>query len=474
MAKVGSRASGGASRETFASRLGFLFIAAGCAIGLGNVWRFPYIAGQYGGAAFVLMYLVFLVILAMPIMAMEFSVGRASKLSSVRSFHALEPRGSQWHVFGYFALAGSFLLMMFYTVVTGWMLAYFWYSLTGSLQGLSPEEVGAFFGALLADPKALIFWMGLAIALGTTICSAGLRSSVEPITKWMMSGLFVIMIALAIRSCSLPGAGPGLEFYLKPDFGKLFAGEGVKGLWITVYAAMGQAFFTLSIGIGSMAIFGSYITRDCSLTGEAMIVTALDTSVAICAGLIIFPSCAAYGVDVGAGPGLIFVSLPVMFNHMETMGRFWATLFFLFMCFAAMSTIVAVFENNIASMRDIFTKWSRKKASLIHMITIFILSLPCALGFNLWSGFHPLGGETIVLDIEDFILSNNLLPIGSIIFLLFCCAKKGWGWDNFLNEVDSGRGVKFPHALRGYFTYVMPLIMLVIFAMGYYTMFFRK
>jgi NSS family neurotransmitter:Na+ symporter len=418
------------------------------------------------------MYLIFLVILVTPIMAMEFSVGRASKLSAVRSFHALEPEGTKWHIFGYFAFAGNVILMMFYTVVTGWMLAYVWYNISGQLKGLSAGEVGAFFEALTQNPKAMISWMAFAIILGSLICYRSLQSSVEPVTKWMMSGLLVIMVILAIRSVTLPGAGAGLEFYLKPDFGKLM-GEGGKGLGSAIYAALGQAFFTLSVGIGSMAIFGSYINRDRSLLGEAVIVAGLDTSVALCAGLIIFPACAAYGVDAGAGPGLIFVSLPVMFNHMETMGQFWGTMFFLFMTFAAMSTVVSVFENNIASLRDVFTDWTRQKACLVNMVAIFILALPCALGFNVWSHFAPLGEGTIILDLEDFILSNNLLPIGATIYLLFCVTRYGWGWDNFIKEADYGIGFKFPQGMRGFFVFVAPVIMIVVFALGYYNMFFK-
>ncbi|MDR3333213.1 MAG: sodium-dependent transporter [Synergistaceae bacterium] len=460
-------------RESFASRLGFLFIAAGCAIGLGNVWRFPFITGQYGGAAFVLIYLIFLVILVMPVMVMEFSVGRASRLSAARSFHALEPKGTGWHIFGSFAFLGNVILMMFYTVITGWMLAYVWYNLSGQLNGLTSDQVGAVFGALTADPKALIFWMGLTIIIGSVICYKGLQSSVEPVTKWMMSGLFVIMIVLAVRSITLPGAEKGLEFYLKPDFNKLI-GEGGKGLWTTIYAALGQAFFTMSVGIGSMAIFGSYIGRDHSLMGEAVIVAMLDTIVALSAGLIIFPACAAYGIDAGAGPGLLFVSLPVMFNAMETMGQFWGTLFFLFLSFAAMSTVVATFENIIASMRDMIPAWSRQKACVINMVVIFILALPCALGFNVWSDFAPLGEGTIVLDLEDFIVSNNLLPIGATVYLLFCVTRYGWGWDNFIAEADAGRGLKFPKSFRGFFTYVAPIITIIVFLLGYYNMFFVK
>jgi NSS family neurotransmitter:Na+ symporter len=448
-------------------------MAAGSAIGLGNVWRFPFITGQYGGAAFVVMYLFFLIIIVTPIMVMELAVGRASKLSAIRSFHAIEPLGTKWHIFGYFAFAGNVILMMFYTVITGWMLAYVWFNISGQLQGLSPEEVGAFFGAFTANPKALVSWTAAAIFIGTIICFEGLRSSVEPVTKWMMSGLFVIMIILAVRSITLPEAEAGLAFYLKPDFKKLVGADG-KGLWSAVYAALGQAFFTLSVGIGSIALFGSYISRSRSLMGEAVVVAGLDTSVALCAGLIIFPACAAYGVDAGAGPGLVFVSLPVMFNHMESMGQLWGTLFFLFMSFAAMSTVIATFENIIASMRDIVPSWSRRKACAINMIGIFILALPCALGFNVWSEFAPLGEGTIVLDIEDFILSNNLLPLGAMIYLLFCLTRNGWGWDNFIREADSGVGLKFPKALREFFTWAVPLIVIIVFIGGYYNMFFVK
>jgi NSS family neurotransmitter:Na+ symporter len=462
--------SGGKARETLGSRLGFILLSAGCAIGLGNVWRFPYITGAYGGAAFVLIYLFFLITLAMPIMVMEFSVGRASKRSVISSFKELKPGGC-WSAFGYTAFCGNVILMMFYTVVTGWMLAYFWYSLSGQLQGLSAGEVGEFFGDLLASPKELIAWMTLSILLGTLICSIGLRSGVERVTKVMMIGLFLLMAVLALRSVSLPGAGAGLEFYLKPDFAKLTQGEGGKGLWSSVYAAMGQAFFTLSLGIGSMAIFGSYILRDRSLTGESALVVTLDTVVALCAGLIIFPACYAYGVDAGSGPSLIFVSLPVMFNYMGQTGRFWGALFFLFMSCAAMSTVVAVFENIIACFMDRLG-WRRSKASAVNMLAIFVLSIPCALGFNVWSGFAPLGEGSIILDLEDFILSNNLLPMGAIVYLLFCTSKRGWGWDNFLKEADTGRGMKFPGGLRFYCSYIVPAIMLFVLLMGYYEKFF--
>ncbi len=455
------------SRESLGSRLGFIFLSAGCAIGLGNVWRFPYITGAYGGAAFVLVYLFFLAFLALPIMVMEFSVGRASKQSVVGSFHKLQPKGTWWSCYGYLALAGNYILMMFYTTVTGWMLAYTWYNLNGRLAGLTPDQVGAFFGGMLANPATLIFWLFLAVGMGSAVCAVGLRSGVERITKIMMMGLLIIMILLAGRSITLPGAEAGLTFYLKPDFGKMME----KGLWTVIYAALGQAFFTLSLGIGSMAIFGSYISKERSLMGESVIVTLLDTFVALVAGLIIFPACFAYGVDVGAGPGLVFVTLPNMFNNMPQ-GQVWSTLFFLFMSFAAMTTVVAVFEHIIANSMDILG-WSRKKASTVNFFAIFILSVPCALGFNVWSHIAPLGEGTIILDLEDFIVSNNLLPLGAMVYLFFCCTNKGWGWDNFIAEADAGQGMKFPKALRFYLVYIVPVIMGIVFVYGYMEKFFK-
>ena len=453
------------SRETFGSRLGFIFLSAGCAIGLGNVWRFPFITGQYGGAAFVLVYIIFLLFLAMPIMVMEFAVGRGSQKSMSRSFSTLRPEHKIWSIWGYIGWAGNYILMMFYTVVTGWMLAYTFYSASGTLTGMNPEAVGNFFGGLLASPKELVAWMTLAIVIGTVVCYSGLQNGVERITKIMMAGLLIIMIALAVRSVTLEGAEKGLEFYLKPDFSKLFS----EGLGTTLYAALGQAFFTLSIGIGSMANFGSYINRDKTLFGESLIITGLDTFVALTAGLIIFPACFAYNINPGAGPGLIFVTLPNMFNQMPN-GQIWGALFFLFMSFAALSTVIAVFENIVACYMDFFN-WSRKFSAILMGVTIFFLSIPCALGFNVWSGFQPLGPGSGVLDLEDFILSNNLLPIGAVIYLLFCVTRYGWGWDKFVEEADIGEGVKFPKSLRFYFTYIVPVIMLVIFIAGYYQIF---
>jgi NSS family neurotransmitter:Na+ symporter len=379
------------NRERFSSRLGFLLISAGCAIGIGNVWRFPYITGEYGGAAFVLVYLLFLCIMGLPIMAMEFAVGRASQRSAVRSFHLLEPKGTHWHLYGYFAMAGNYLLMMFYTTVGGWMLDYFVKMATGELQGLDAAGVEKAFYAMQAHPVEQIFWMALVVLLGFGVCSMGLQKGVERITKVMMSCLFLIMVMLAIHSCTLPGSQEGLAFYLVPDFSRMIE----SGFSEFIFAAMGQAFFTLSLGIGAMAIFGSYIGRDRSLMGEAVSVGVLDTMVAFMAGLIIFPACFAYGVDPGEGPGLVFVTLPNVFNHMP-MGWLWGALFFLFMAFAALSTVIAVFENLISFAMDLWG-WSRPKAVGVNLVLVFLLSLPCVLGFNLWSGFQVPGVGNIRL-----------------------------------------------------------------------------
>ena len=462
-------------RETFASRLGFIFLSAGCAIGLGNVWRFPFITGQYRGAAFVLMYIIFLLIFAMPIMVMEFAVGRASGQSVAQSFAVLRPEHKVWSLWGYIGWAGNYILMMFYTVVNGWMIAYTYYSFTGKLDGLNPDAVGAYFGGLLANPYELTFWMTVVIVFGALVCWAGLQSGVESITKIMMCGLLLLMVVLAGRSVTLDGAEKGLEFYLKPDFGKLFfneAGEfSLSQLGTTLYAALGQAFFTLSIGIGSMAIFGSYIKRDRSLLGESLIITGLDTFVALMAGLIIFPACFAYGVNPGAGPGLIFVTLPNMFNQMPE-GRIWGALFFLFMSFAALSTVIAVFENIVACFMDRLG-WSRHRAVCVMTVTIILLSIPCALGFNVWADIQPLGAESGILDLEDFVLSNNLLPIGSLVYLTFCVTRYGWGWDKFIAEADQGTGAKFPKKLRAYFTYAVPAVIILILCVGYYQTFYK-
>lgn len=453
------------NRERFSSRLGFILISAGCAVGLGNVWRFPYITGQYGGAAFVLVYLIFLVLLGLPIMVMEFAVGRASQKSAARSFHVLEPAGTKWHLQGYACMAGNYLLMMFYTTVGGWMAAYIFKTLTGEFKGLDSDGVAAVFNDMLARPGYMTFWMVLVVLLSFFICSLGLQKGVERITKAMMSCLFLILLILCIRSVTLPGASEGLRFYLIPDFTR-FTENGVGN---TIFAAMGQAFFTLSLGIGAMAIFGSYIGKDHTLTGETINICLLDTLVAFLAGLIIFPSCFAFGVDPGQGPGLVFITLPNIFNQMVG-GRIFGVLFFVFMTFAAQSTIIAVFENIISFSMDLFGT-SRKKTVLINGIAIILLSLPCVFGFNIWSGFQPMGAGSTIQDLEDFIVSNNLLPLGSMVYLLFCTSRYGWGWENFLAEADTGKGVKFPAWARVYVSYILPLIVLFIFIMGYYQKF---
>lgn len=453
-------------REKFSSRLGFILISAGCAIGLGNVWRFPYLVGAYGGAAFVLIYIVFLVILGIPIMTMEFAVGRASQRSVATSFKDLAPKDTKWHIFSWFAMAGNYLLMMFYTTVAGWILAYLFFMLRGDFAGLSTDGVGAAFGALTGNPVACIALMILVCAISFGICAMGLQQGVERITKIMMSSLFVIMLILVVRAVTLPGAGAGLSFYLMPNFAAFVE----NGVWNTIFAAMGQSFFTLSIGIGSMQIFGSYLHKDRSLLGEAVSITILDTIAALMAGLIIFPTCFAYGVNPGAGPGLVFVTLPNIFNAMP-LSRLWGSLFFLFMAFAALSTVVAVFENILSFAIDL-TGCSRKKAVLCNLIAVIILSAPCALGFNLWSGFNPMGEGSVILDLEDFILSNNILPLGSLVYLLFCVTKYGWGWKNFLEEANAGVGMRFPEKIRFYVTFILPVIVMVIFIFGYINKFF--
>ncbi|MEG2500809.1 MAG: sodium-dependent transporter [Oscillospiraceae bacterium] len=448
-------------REKLASRLGFLLISAGCAIGIGNVWRFPYITGKYGGAAFVLIYLFFLVIMGIPIMAMEFSVGRASQKSCASSFRVLEPKGTKWHWNGWVGMAGNYILMMFYTTVAGWMLLYVYKTLHGDFSGLDSAAVGAEFDAVLANPTIQIGWMVLAVLIGFGVCVIGLQKGVERITKIMMVLLLAIMALLVVRSVTLPGAAAGLKFYLLPDFSKIIE----NGVFEAIYAAMGQAFFTLSIGIGAMAIFGSYIGKERSLLGESINITLLDTFVAFTAGLIIFPACFSFGVEANSGPGLIFVTLPNIFNSMAG-GRVWGALFFVFLSFAALSTVVAVFENIIAFAMDLWG-WSRKKAVFANIFIVIALSIPCALGFNLLSGIQPMGPGSTIMDIEDFIVSNNLLPLGSLVYLFFCTSRRGWGWKNFKAEVDEGKGVKFPSWVRLYVTYGLPVLVLLIFALGY-------
>ena len=454
-------------REKFGSRIGFILISAGCAIGLGNVWRFPYIVGQYGGAIFILIYLLFLLIFGLPIMAMEFSVGRASRQSIASSFKALEPKGTKWHWFGIFGMAGNYLLMMFYTVISGWMVAYLVKSVKGDFVGLTPSGVSAEFASFTGNAPDVLLYMILVVIVGFLICSLGLKNGVEKVTKGMMLALLGIISVLAIRAITLKGGSDGLRYYLVPSFEKFSN----YNLGEVIFAALGQSFFTLSIGIGSMAIFGTYINKDRRLMGETVSIAVLDTFVAFVAGLIIFPSCSAYDIGYAQGPGLIFETLPNVFNSMP-LGRLWGSLFFLFMVFAAMSTIVAVFENIVSFAMDLW-KWSRKKACIINVFAVIILSIPCALGFNLWSGVHPLGADSTILDLEDFIVSNNLLPLGSLVYVCFCTwNKKGWGWNNFIQEANTGKGIKYPTKLYFYAKYIMPVILLVFWVHGYISKFF--
>ena len=447
-------------REKLSSRLGFILLSAGCAIGIGNVWRFPYVAGRYGGGAFVLFYLFFLAIMGLPVMTMEFAVGRASKKSVIRSFHELEPKGTKWHWHGYVGLAGNYCLMMFYTTVAGWMLYYFYLMLPGRFTGADAGEVGQMFGSMLAKPGVMAGLMLFVVVVGFGICSAGLQSGVERITKGMMAALLGIMVLLAIHSLTMEGGAEGLAFYLKPDFGRMME----VGIGETMVGAMNQAFFTLSLGIGSMAIFGSYIGKEHTLLKESVNIAVLDTFVAIVAGLIIFPACFSFGINPDSGPSLIFVTLPNVFNNMAG-GRIWGTLFFVFMSFAAFSTVLAVFENIISCGMDMWGL-SRKKSCLINGILLAVLSLPCVLGFNLWSGFMPFGEGSNILDLEDFIVSNLLLPLGSFVYLLFCVTKKGWGFDNYLKEANTGNGWKVSKALKIYLKVVLPALILFIFAKG--------
>lgn len=452
-------------RENFSSRISFILISAGCAIGLGNVWRFPYITGLYGGASFVLIYLCFLLLLGLPIMVAEFAVGRASVRSAAKSFDVLEPPGSKWHWYKYGAIAGNVILMMFYTTVSGWMLYYFYKMAVGGFVGLDADGVGQVFGALLNDPLTMTMNMVIIVLLCFGVCYLGVKAGVERITKNMMACLLILMIILAVNSITLPNSAEGLKYYLYPDFNKVME-HGVREV---VFAAMGQSFFTLSLGIGALAIFGSYIGKEQRLTGEAMWIMALDTMVAIISGLIIFPACFSFGINPGSGPNLLFVTLPNVFNAMSG-GRIWGTLFFLFMLFAAMSTVIAVFENITSCICDL-TGWERKSVIRYNIVAIILLSLPCVLGFNKWSGFQPLGAGSCVLDLEDFLVSNNLLPLGSLVYLTFCTSRYGWGWDKFIAEADTGEGVRFPKWIRFYATYILPLVVLYIFANGYYALF---
>ena len=456
-------------RETFSSRLGFILVSAGCAVGIGNVWKFPYICGKFGGAAFILIYLLFLAILGFPILVCEFAVGRSSRKSCVASFQVLEPKGSRFHHFGILGMAGNILLMMFYTTVAGWMMCYFWKSLTGVFSTpMTTDQVAAQFGSLTANPGQMLFWAVLATVLSFGICALGVVKGVERVSKVMMTGLLGLIVVLAVHSLTLPGAMDGVKFYLIPDFQAMAE----QGMGNVIFAAMSQAFFTLSLGIGSMAICGSYKEKNASLTGDALSVTVLDTFVALMAGLIIIPACFSFGIQPDAGPSLIFITLPNIFNQMAG-GRIWGTLFFLFMSFAAISTVIAVFENILACSMDLW-KWSRNKAVAVNLIAIIVLSVPCVLGFNVLSGIQPLGPGSGILDLEDFLVSNNLLPLGSVVYLVFCVTRYGWGWDNFLAEADTGKGLRFPKWLRGYMTWVLPVIILGIYLKGYWDMFASK
>lgn len=443
-------------REKLGSRLGFILLSAGCAIGVGNVWKFPWMAGQYGGGAFVLVYLFFLFLLGLPVMVVEFSLGRASQKSPVKLYQALEKPGQKWHLHGYAALVANVLLMMFYTSVTGWILYYFVSFLKGDMTSITNEASAALFGNMQADPLIMVGFMAIVVVLGFVILSFGLQKGVERITKYMMLALLGLMLILAVHSFTLDGASEGLTFYLKPDLSKLTGA--------TIVGAMNQAFFTLSLGIGSMAIFGSYIGKERSLLGESINILVLDTFVAIVAGLIIFPACFTFDVQPDSGPRLLFVAMAKVFNNMGG-GRVWGSLFFLFMFFAAMSTITAVFENILACVREL-TNWGRVKACLICGVAILLLSVPCALGFNLWSGFVPFNSGSGVLDLEDFLVSYLALPLGSLCYLLFCVTKKGWGFDNFLAEANAGKGLKLGRWIRPYMTYVLPLVIAALFVIG--------
>ncbi len=448
-------------REKLGSRMGFILLSAGCAIGIGNVWRFPYIAGMYGGGMFVLFYLLFLIAMGVPVMTMEFAVGRASRKSVIRSFAELEKPGQKWHLHGYLGMAGNYLLMMFYTTVAGWMLYYFYQMLTGGFTGKDKEQVADMFQGMLEDPTVLTLLMVIIVVTGILICSFGLQKGVERITKVMMTLLLFIIVVLAVRSMTLEGGIEGLRFYLMPDVARMQE----VGIPETITAAMNQAFFTLSLGIGSMAIFGSYIDKSRSLLGESVNIAILDTFVAFVSGLIIFPTCFAFDISPDMGPSLIFITLPNIFNHMAG-GRVWGTLFFVFMTFAAFSTILAVFENIISCGMDFF-HWSRKKSCLVNLVALIVLSLPCVFGYNLWSSIQPLGEGSSILDLEDFMVSNVILPVGSLIYLLFCVTRYGWGFDHYLKEANTGEGLKIPRAVRFYVTFILPVLLLVLIVKGW-------
>ena len=454
-------------RDRLGSRLGFILLSAGCAIGMGNVWKFPWMVGQYGGAAFVLIYVAFLILLGIPVMTVEFTLGRAAQKSPVKLYQELEPKGSKWHIHGIVCYIANWLLVMFYSVVTGWMFYYFVSMVQGKFQGMNPDDIANVFGNMTLNPKLMIGYAAVVVVLGFGVISFGVQKGLEKVTKGMMIILLVLMLVLAVNSIALPNGGEGLKFYLLPSI------ENIQkaGLWNVIVAAMNQAFFTLSLGIGSMAIFGSYLNKDRSLMGEAVNVTVLDTFVAICAGLIIFPACSSFGVDAGAGPSLIFITLPNIFANMAG-GRVWGSLFFVFMSFAAFSTILAVYENILACTMELFNI-SRIKACIICGALMLVLVMPCALGFNVWSGFQPLGEGTGVMDLEDFFVSNLALPLGSLCFVFFVVFKKAWGWDKFIEEANTGKGLKFPKGLKGYMMIGLPIIILITFVMGLINLFVK-
>mgnify|MGYP004444488675 CR=1 FL=1 len=448
-------------RESFGTRLGFLLVSAGCAIGIGNVWRFPYITGKNGGGIFVLFYLLFLLIMGVPVLTMELAVGRAGRSSAIKAYQALEPQGSKWHIHGIFCMIGNYLLMMFYTCVSGWMLAFFFKFLTGTFEGVSPETIDQIYGNLTGDPVEMTMWMAITVVGGFLIVSLGLQNGLERITKIMMSALLILIVALAVRSFTLSGAMEGLKFYLVPDMNRAKK----IGLGTVITEAMNQSFFTLSIGIASMEIFGSYMSKEYTLPGEAVRICALDTLVAVCSGLIIFPACFSFNVQPDTGPSLIFVTLPKVFMNMPG-GRIWGTLFFLFMTFASFSTVIAVFENIIAACMDNFGL-SRTKSVIINAVFLLIASLPCVFGFNIWSDLSIIGKRGI-MESEDFLVSNILLPSGSLIYLLFCVSRWGWGYDSFVKEANTGKGMKLPDnkVMKGYLQFILPVLILFILIQG--------
>lgn len=455
-----------AKREQLASRLGFLLISAGCAIGLGNVWRFPFITGEYGGACFLLLFIV-CQLMVMPVMICEFAIGRASRLNLGMALGRLEPRGTKWHKFGWLNIVGIYTLLMFYTTICGWIVLYTWYMFTGTFEGLPPDAVGKFFGSFTGSAGQMTLGMSLSVLCGAAVCFLGLQNGVERIVKFMMAGLFIILVILAVHSMTLPGAPEGLSFYLKPDLEKFRS----IGFFPIASAALNQAFFTLSVGVGSMCIFGSYISKEHSLPGEVCFITGMDFLVALIAGLIIFPACFTFGVHPSQGPGLVFVPLPNIFASMEN-GRLWGTLFFVFMSFAALTTVIAVFENMVSYFIDRYGM-HRRRAVVVNAVLLWLLSLPCALGFNVLSGFTPFGPGSCVLDLEDFIMSNNLLPLGSLLIVLFCSLHSGWGWDNFAKEANAGTGIRLHGLLRVYLRWILPVIIVILFISGYVDKFSR-